>query len=87
MHVFVWGLPFIGSQITLMVSFQSFGKPFQAMVITMGRQLLFFIPLLYLLNYFLGFNGFIWAQPAADILTTGIAVFMSRPLFRMMRGE
>jgi Na+-driven multidrug efflux pump len=57
------------------------------MVITMGRQLLFFIPLLYLLNYFFGFNGFIWAQPAADILTTGIAVVLSRPLFRMMRGE
>jgi Na+-driven multidrug efflux pump len=87
MHVFVWGLPFIGSQITLMVSFQSFGKPLQAMVITMGRQLLFFIPLLYLLNYFFGFNGFIWAQPAADILTTGIAVVLSGPLFRIMRGE
>ncbi|MDR2303320.1 MAG: hypothetical protein LBE10_01850 [Treponema sp.] len=32
MHTFVWGLPFIGSQITLMASFQSFGKSFQAMV-------------------------------------------------------
>ncbi|GBU24399.1 multi antimicrobial extrusion protein [Fibrobacteria bacterium R8-3-H12] len=87
MHAFVWGLPFIGSQITLMVSFQSFGKAFQAMVITMGRQLLFFLPLLYLLNYIFGFNGFIWAQPSADILTTGIAVILSRPLFRLMRGK
>jgi Na+-driven multidrug efflux pump len=87
MSTFVWGLPFIGSQITLMVSFQSFGKALQAMVITMGRQLLFFMPLLYLLNYFFGFNGFIWAQPGADILTTGIAVILSRPLFRLMRGK
>jgi len=87
MHTFVWGLPFIGSQITLMVSFQSFGKSFQAMVITLGRQLLFFLPLLYLLNYAFGFRGFIWAQPGADILTTGIALILSRPLFRLMRGE
>jgi multidrug efflux pump len=87
MGTFVWGLPFIGSQITLMVSFQSFGKALQAMVITMGRQLLFFLPLLYLLNYFFGFYGFIWAQPGADILTTGIAVILSRPLFRLMRGK
>jgi putative MATE family efflux protein len=87
LHVFVWGLPFVGSQITLMVSFQSFGKSIQAMVITMGRQLLFYVPLLYLLNYLFGFEGFIWAQPAADILTTGIAIILSRPLFRIMRGE
>ncbi|GHV85521.1 MATE family efflux transporter [Spirochaetia bacterium] len=87
MHTFVWGLPFIGSQITLMVSFQSFGKSLQAMVISMGRQLLFYVPLLYLLNHIFGFNGFIWAQPAADILTTGIAVLLSRPLFKIMRGE
>jgi putative MATE family efflux protein len=86
MHTFVWGLPFIGSQITLMVSFQSFGKSVQAMIITLGRQFLFYIPLLYLLNYIFGFNGFIWAQPIADILTTGIALVLSRPLFRIMRG-
>jgi hypothetical protein len=43
--------------------------------------------LLYLLNYIFGFNGFIWAQPVADILTTGIALVLSRPLFRIMRGE
>jgi Na+-driven multidrug efflux pump len=87
MHTFVWGLPFIGSQITLMVTFQSFGKSIQAMIITLGRQLLFYVPLLYLLNHLFAFNGFIWAQPAADILTLGIAVVLSRPLFRIMRGE
>jgi putative MATE family efflux protein len=87
MRAFVWGLPFVGSQVTLMVSFQSFGKPIQAMVITLGRQLLFFLPLLYLLNHLFGFNGFVWAQPAADILTTGIALVLSRPLFRAMKDR
>ncbi len=86
LHNFVWGLPFIGAQVTLMVSFQALGKPIQAMIITMGRQLLFYVPLLYLLNYQFGFKGFIWAQPAADILTTGIAVALGFSLIKIMRG-
>jgi putative MATE family efflux protein len=82
MYAFVWGLPFIGWQVTLMVSFQSFGKSVQGMFLAMGRQLVFYVPLLYLLNYLFAFNGFIWAQPAADILTATIAALLSRPLFR-----
>jgi hypothetical protein len=48
---------------------------------------LFYVPLLYFLNYLFSFSGFIWAQPAADILTTGIAPVLSRPLFRILRGS
>jgi Na+-driven multidrug efflux pump len=61
MHTFVFGLPFIGAQIALIVSFQAFGKSVQAMIITMARPLLFYIPLAYLLDYLFAFNGFIWA--------------------------
>ncbi|MDR2561418.1 MAG: hypothetical protein LBC63_06590, partial [Holophagales bacterium] len=84
---FLWALPFIGPQITLMVSFQAFGKPLQAMVITLGRQLLFFIPLLYLLNHLFGFRGFVWAQPAAEMLNTGTAILMGLSLIKLMRGD
>ena len=52
-----------------------------------AAMLLFFLPLIFLLNYFFGFNGFRWAQSAADILTIGIAVILSRPVFRLMRGN
>jgi Na+-driven multidrug efflux pump len=86
LHVFVWGPPFVGAQVTLMVSFQALGKPVQATVVTMGRQPLFFVPLLYLLNHLFGFDGFIWAQPASDILTTGIAVLLGLSLIKLMRG-
>lgn len=86
MRIFVLGLPFVGLQVTLMVSFQAFGKPVQAMVVTMGRQVLFFLPLLYLLNHLFGFDGFIWAQPTADILTTGIAALLGITLIKILRG-
>ena len=87
LHAFVWGLPFIGSQITLMVSFQALGKPVQALVITVGRQLLFYAPLLYLLNHLFGFDGFIWAQPAADIMATGIAIVLGISLIKIMQQK
>jgi putative MATE family efflux protein len=87
LSIFIRCLPFLGPQLTLMVSFQALGMPVQAMVVTMGRQFLFFVPLLYVLNHLFGFEGFIWAQPAADILTTVIAVVLIRPLLRIMRGE
>jgi putative MATE family efflux protein len=87
MIAFIWGFPFMGPQLTLMATFQSLGKSIQALIIAMGRQLLFYVPLLYLLNYLFGFIGFIWAQAIAGILTTGIAVILSRPLFCIMRGE
>ncbi|MCL2227422.1 MAG: MATE family efflux transporter [Oscillospiraceae bacterium] len=87
LRVFIWGVPVMGIQVTLMVSFQAFGKPIQAMVINVGRQLLLYIPLLYIFNHFFGFDGFLWAQPTADILTTGIAVVLGFSLLKLMRGE
>jgi putative MATE family efflux protein len=83
---FLWALPFVGAQVTLMVSFQALGRPIQAMVITLGRQLLFFVPLLYLLNHMFGFNGFMWAQPIAEILNTAIAALLGLSLVKLMAG-
>ena len=87
MRVFVYGIPFIGLQVMMMVSFQAFGKPIQSTIITMGRQCLFYLPLILLLDHFFGFEGFIWAQPSADILTTGIAVLLGLSLFRLMKEK
>jgi len=77
LRAFLWGLPFIGVQSTLMVTFQATGKALRAMFISLGRQCIFYIPLLFILNDLFGFNGFIFAQPVADIITTAIAVMFS----------
>jgi Na+-driven multidrug efflux pump len=87
LHAFVWGLPCLGIQMTIMVSFQAMGKPMQATIITLGRQCLFYIPLLLILNHFLQFNGYIYAQPIADILTTAIALVLSVSIFRAMKRD
>jgi Na+-driven multidrug efflux pump len=69
-----------------MATFQALGKAVPSMVIIMGRQFLFFIPLLYLLTHFFGFSGYTWVQPTADILTTGIAVVLGLSLVKVLRG-
>lgn len=86
MHAFAVGLPVVGLQTTLLVTFQSFGKPIHAMIITLGRQLIFYFPLLLLLSGAFGFSGFVWAQPAADILTTAVAALLGIALIKMLRG-
>jgi len=87
MRAFIWGILPMGFQVTIMVSFQALGKPVQALVVNMGRQLLLYIPLLFLLNHLFGFDGFIWAQPTADIMTTGVGAVLGFSLIKLMRGK
>jgi Na+-driven multidrug efflux pump len=55
------------------------------MIITLGRQCLFYVPLVLILPRVFGLNGFAFAQPIADILTTIIAVLLSLSLFKHLR--
>ena len=80
------GLPFIGVQMTMMITFMSAGKALRAMIVSLGRQFLIYLPALFILNHVFGFNGFIYAQPIADILTTGVALLMSLSFFRELHA-
>jgi Na+-driven multidrug efflux pump len=85
LHAFMWGLPVLGIQTTIMIAFQALGKFAQATVITLGRQCVIYIPLLLLLNHFFKFNGFIYAQPAGDILTACVSLVLSVSMFREIK--
>jgi putative MATE family efflux protein len=87
LRAFVWGLPFMGIQMTLMTTYQALGKPTLATIVTMGRQFLFYLPLLFILNHLWQFNGYIYSQPIADILTSVIALLLSRFVFKEMGSE
>ena len=70
-----------------MITFQFTGKAVKAMILSLGRQLIIHIPALFLLNNLLGFNGFIWNHPIADILITVVAVMMILLFFREMEDH
>lgn len=78
LRVFVLSMPFVGVQMILMITFQSLGKTVESMIISLGRQGLFFIPAIFIFNTLWGFDGFIFAMPFADIATTilSIALFI-----------
>lgn len=77
-----WAVPIMGIQLTLMSTFQASGDAIKAMVVNLGRQCLFYIPLLFLFNRLWNLTGLLYAQPVADFLTTIAAVIISIPLFR-----
>lgn len=59
----VMGIGFIGGAF-----FQAIGKPIPALILTLARQGLFMIPLMFIFAYFMGLDG-VWASlPAGEVL-------------------
>lgn len=70
----IMGIGFIGGAF-----FQAIGKPIPALVLTLARQGLFMIPLMYILSYFLGLDGVWFSMPLGEILAgtwAGIWLYM-----------
>ncbi|GHV83035.1 MATE family efflux transporter [Spirochaetia bacterium] len=59
-------LPFVGFQIITSNYFQSVGKAVQGTILSLSRQIIFYIPLLYILPKFFGLTGVFFAMPASD---------------------
>ena len=66
-NAFAWGLPLFAFNFLTGMTFQSAGRPRLALILVLLRQLVLFLPMLYGLNYFFGFRGFIFAQPVSDL--------------------
>lgn len=83
MRILVFGMPFVGVQMILMTMFQSLGKTMESLVISLGRQGLFYIPALILFSNLWGLNGFVSALPSADVATTILSIV----LFLLLRKK
>lgn len=74
--IFLLACPINGLQMMTGIFFQAIGKPTQATVLSLSRQILFLIPLTLLFPVFLGIEGALWAAPAADLLSFITALVM-----------
>ena len=74
--------PFIGMMFIFNFSFQAMGKAIPSLILSLSRQGLVFLPVLVIANHFIGLNGLIYAQPAADIASLFIAFGMFLFIFR-----
>lgn len=76
--VFMMFMPVIGFQIVGAIYFQAVGKAKQAMILSLSRQVLIFIPALLILPVFFKLEGILIAGPVSDLLSfmiTGICLF------------
>lgn len=64
----MWILPFVGSVSMCRMSFQAMGKPMYALGITIVRQVILYVPLLFILDHIFGFDGMLWAQPITECI-------------------
>ena len=70
------GMPFIGFVMVTTCVFQSCGKPAQALILSAGRQGIFYAILIFILHALLGYTGVIYAQAASDIFTAIVAYLL-----------
>lgn len=68
--------PVIGILFIFNFAFQAMGKAGYSLVLTLGRQGLFFLPILVIANKIIGLDGVIYAQPCADFAAVIISVLM-----------
>lgn len=69
MLTFFTVLPIVGIQIPCANYFQAVGKPVQSAILSLSRQVLFFIPLLLILPHYWGIEGAWRTAPIADVLS------------------
>lgn len=73
--------PVIGIMFVFNFAFQGMGKGVQSLILSVGRQGLIYIPLLFILRATVGLSGIIWAQAVADF----ICVIMSFVMFAFIK--
>lgn len=86
LRVQAWAVPIMGVQTCIMTTFQATGQGVRALIVSLGRQCLFYIPVLYLFNTLWGLNGLLCVQMTSDWLTVIVAVTIAIPLLLRLRG-
>ena len=86
LRALMWILPFVGATSMSRMSFQAMGKPQFAFAITLVRQLVFYVPLLLLLNRIFGFGGMIWAQPVTEAVMMAVSIYLLYSTIRREEG-
>jgi len=87
LRVLMISAPFIGIMFIFNFSFQGMGKALPSLILSLGRQGLFFFPILIISNYFFGLHGIMFAQPLADVASVCIAGVMFLYINRKLKEE
>lgn len=64
--------------------FTSIGKSFKGILLSLTRQIIFFVPTLLILPIFFGIDGILYVGPIADALSAAVAIGLAVYEFRIM---
>ena len=64
------------------IYFQAVGKSLQSTVVSLARQILFFVPILVVLPMFMGLEGILYSGPIADVISFLLTSFL---MYREMK--
>jgi multidrug efflux pump len=70
LKAYVFAIPFAAAGMIMMCILQAMGKALPALIVSLSRQGIVYIPALFALNELFGFSGLIFAMPLADAVTT-----------------
>ena len=82
-RIFLLLRPFTGFQTVVPVYLQAVGKPIKSAILSLARQIIFFVPAALILPRFLGVAGVLWTGPVAD----GLAFLLSLGLLIYERSQ
>lgn len=67
------------------IFFQAVGKPIRAVIASMIRDIVCFIPLIIIFPVFFGIEGILFAAPAADLIAMIVAAILTLTYFKTLR--
>lgn len=76
MKVFLGGFCVAGFNVVSSHYFQSVEKAKQAFAMSMGRQIIALVPLMFIFPLFMGIEGILWAGMAADVIALALGVVL-----------
>ena len=82
MKILTLGFPIVGFQMIGTNFFQSLGMVKKSIILSLSRQLLFLLPLLYTLPVWYGANGVWMSFPISDVLSALLTAILLRRLFK-----
>lgn len=87
-RIFLSGIVLTCVQKAGSIFLQSIGKPVQSTLLSLSRDVIFFVPGLLLLTPAFGVEGMLWAAPVADLLAFAVTVLLvGRELKKMNPAE
>jgi Na+-driven multidrug efflux pump len=87
MRLFLGGVFLAGFQIISTSYFQSTGQPLKASILSMLRQLLLLMPLIFLLPLWFGLEGILYAGLVSDLAAGAIVAIFMRKEMRKLNAE